>query len=671
MNLGQRNFSRETDDSRSLAATITSLEKKNEELRARCDRLLAHVELIDNRLLRIETNRLFRVWNKAFLFGAQTLERACRSLVQSPFRWLVYRRNARIRRRSIEDYACWVSHEQAEVSDRQELSVERKRRPRISVVMVLEDWRPGFTDYSLQSILQQTYSWFELCISCSQAIEPLLNDFLARSSKSGSEVRIKVHSNDTGRAEATNATMALARGEYLLFFNPNDLMARLALHDIGAAIQDHNMDILYADEDQINSDGRRTSPVFKPGWSPDLLTSCMYLGSLLVVRRSLLLASGGLRTRFESAEFYDLALRLTEITSSVCRIPRVLYHRRAELASADRLHDTIAPEQMKLEKLSLQEAMERRGWAGTTVEADPLTATYSVRRPTPLDAALSIVICSKNSFLLRRCLESIRKSTADIEREILVVNHQEGRPSANMQDVLDAFGCKVVPYGSTFNFSAMNNLAAARAVHPFLLFVNDDVIFTSKNWAEHLLGNLQRPEIGVVGATLYYPSGTLQHAGVVLGMGDGAGHPGRFQKDSELWPWLTLTRNVSAVTGAFLGIRSDVFQDLGGFDSTFDTNYNDVDLCLRAGVAGYSIVCMAEKTIFHEESRTRKGVTRLHERDLLYARWGHLIARPDPFYSPNLGATERAALNLGEEPNPFEKLQAVRFDAPSRPGRNW
>jgi GT2 family glycosyltransferase len=193
----------------------------------------------------------------------------------------------------------------------------------------------------------------------------------------------------------------------------------------------------------------------------------------------------------------------------------------------------------------------------------------------------------------------------------------------------------------------MNNLGAARAATAHLVFLNDDIRATAAGWAELLVSHLFTERIGMAGALLRYPSGDIQHAGIVTGINDGVGHAGRYSTGSEIWPWLLVTRNVSAVTGACLAIRTDTFRGLGGFDPEFPNNYNDVDLCFRAREAGLDVVCVPVPGLVHAECQTRPGLVRFEERYRLFRKWGHLLSRPDPYYSPSLAPTEQVRLNLG------------------------
>jgi GT2 family glycosyltransferase len=246
------------------------------------------------------------------------------------------------------------------------------------------------------------------------------------------------------------------------------------------------------------------------------------------------------------------------------------------------------------------------------------------------------VICSRTPELLARCLESLQRTLKGVDAQIIVVEHQ----SSETRKVAESFHCDVISYGRLFNFAEMNNTAAAEARYESLLFLNDDVVATATGWIEPLLSLVERPDIGIAGAKLLYPSGAIQHAGIALGMEEGTGHIGRGKFASDLWRWLEVRRNVSAVTGACLAIRRSVFEELNGFDSQFPVNYNDADLCLRARSAGYEVIFEPSAVLRHDECATRASGTKVEERELFWERWGELLERPDPFFTPFLDGEE-------------------------------
>jgi GT2 family glycosyltransferase len=276
----------------------------------------------------------------------------------------------------------------------------------------------------------------------------------------------------------------------------------------------------------------------------------------------------------------------------------------------------------------------RRGEPVLQVVDGPIPHTYRAVRQLPAEQGISIVIVSRNPELAARCLESVEHTRGGILHEYVLVHHRMGGPDPQMDAVIARFGCRVVPWAGPFHFSAMNNAGVREATHDVLLFLNDDVTASEEGWNRALLSQVLRPQVGVAGAKLLYPSGAMQHAGIVVGMGQGTEHAGRHAYRSDLWRWLDITRDVSAVTGACMAMRRSVFEQAGGFDEAFPVNYNDVDLCLRVREAGYAVVMETAAVLRHDEATTREPGRSLHERELFYERW-HMRMH-DPFYSPLL-----------------------------------
>jgi GT2 family glycosyltransferase len=379
--------------------------------------------------------------------------------------------------------------------------------------------------------------------------------------------------------------------------------------------------------------GQRLRPNLKPDWSPELLTGCMYFGHLFVVRKQTIAAAGWFRDGFEGAQDYDLALRLVGAGATVTHIPRVLYHWRMH-ESSTAASAGAKPHAHVSGKRALEQALLINGAAAKVVDG-PGPHTYAVKWPLS-SKSVSIVICSRNPQLLGRCLESLRRTLGGINAQIIVVEHQ----STETRHVAESFQCDVISYGRLFHFADMNNAGAAEARNDALLFLNDDIVAPRAGWLEPMLALISRRDIAIAGAKLLYPSGAIQHAGIALGIGEGTGHIGRGQFASDLWRWLELRRNVSAVTGACLAIRRSVFEELSGFDSNFPINYNDVDLCLRARAAGYEVIFEPSSILRHDECATRAAGTKLEERELFWERWSEKLETPDPFFTPYLDGEE-------------------------------
>jgi Glycosyltransferase like family 2 len=510
-----------------LENKIARLEQELEAAKLTMQRASVQQGLLDDRLLILERNRLFRVWNRLYRAAARLYARSSFGTRHGGVSDL----------RTPGDYARWIARQQYEMEaeDHRAAMARWPSQPNICVVLT------GDSPVGLQSLSDQIYPHWKLC-------------------------------RESGAPD----------GEYRLLLHPGDRLSSHALYFYAQALVENDFpDLVYADEDHIETNGDRSDPIFKPGWSPELLLSTTYLGQAIMNRGA--------------------------SSSRVVHIPRVLYHRGS--------------------RLPLKQAAPQYHAAAA--------------------AGLDIIICSRQVRQIGKCLEAIRK-TASIPNHILVVHHLDSGDGRDMRSCVERFGGTCIPYRGPFDFARMNNLAAARATTPHLLFMNDDIVVRQPGWDHALCATLARAEIGIAGFILEYPDGTIQHAGIVTGMGDAAGHCGRFQKDSRLWPWLRMSRDVSAVTGAMLGMRSDLFRKLQGFDESFPINYNDVDLCLRVRKAGLRIVCLNVGHTIHGESQTRIAGTHHVERDTLYQRWAHVLSRPDPFYSPHLAPTERIALSTGK-----------------------
>jgi O-antigen biosynthesis protein len=568
--------------------------------------------MLDSRLLRVEQNTSFAVLKR---IASGAFRSAIKEIL--PARWGE-------RQKDKTGYATWVAHEQAALPLAEHARVISEKwlhRLRFSVILAVQDQKNARA--TLESVRAQTYGNWEI-----------------------------VGDADGGGGAELNAAMNLATGDYFAVIAEPLILSPFALFYFAEALQTSAAGLLYCNEDEIDASGKRINPIFKPEWSPDLLTGCMYMGPMVVLRRELFLECGGFSSRRPAAQLFDLVLRATEKTSEIRHLPRVLYHtfrkdQRPPLTD-DMARDDIAQ--------VIEEGIERREGHKARCSPGSRSGMFVVRR-NGLAREMTIIVCSKSPRLLQNCLRSIRATAAAIVRQIIVVAHEEGSANVRLRSVIEKAGAVIAPFHGSFNFAAMNNFGVRMAEAPHLLFLNDDVTATAADWAEMLSEEVARPEVGAAGAVLRYPSGALEHAGIVTGIGDGAGHVGRGLPNahnafavrlpsSALWPWLEITRNVSAVSGACLAIRRELFAKVGGFDEQFPNNYNDVDLCLRLQSRGYRVECVAAPGLIHTGCQTRPGVVTFEERYRFCARWAEVLARPDPYYSPCLSPTEKVSLNL-------------------------
>lgn len=601
-----------------------------------------HYTELERRLLDIENSRFLRTLQWPGRFLGDWKGRLGQLLLHSPLHPLYLKL---VNPHFTEDrYRLWVETERTPAAHK------LAREPLISLVLPVNNPRRDWLEAAVASVLEQTYGCWQLCV-CDDASAP---DWVAEyfMALSAAEPRIRFARSDKrlGISGALNRAGELASGEYAGFLDQDDALAPYAVACVADAVADSQPDLLYSDEDYLDSDGHRVQPIFKPAFSPDLLRCGMYFGHLLVVRTTLLQELGGFRAGFDGSQDYDLALRVAARANAIRHIPRVLYHWRRHPDST--AQDAAAKPYTQAAGLqALSEAVARRD-AQAVVTAGAFPNTYHVRWPVPTGLKASLIICSRNAKLLSGCLAAIAQRTSHANREVVVVQHRTGDIAA-MDRFLDGYDCVRVPYTGPFNFAAMNNLGARHATGEVLVFINDDVEPLDSDWLSAMLAHANRREVGPVGAKLVYPSGAVQHAGIVIGIMEGAGHLHRNTFGSPYWNWLPFTRNVCAVTGACLAIRKDVFEQLGGFDESFPVNYNDVDLCLRARQAGYDAIVEPAALLRHYECQSRQAGVRLEERYLFEQRWAAWLERGDPFYSPYLRRTlEDAGLELQDLAEP-------------------
>lgn len=586
-------------------------------LRRRMERQEKAIERLEERLLAIENSRFFRLlrWPGRFSLGWRG--RLGHWLLRSPLHPL-YLKLARPRAVA-GAYQRWIAQEQVP-------SGKLRRHPLISIVMPVCDPRREWLEAAVGSVLAQSYECWQLCVCDDASREPWVTAYF----ESLGDPRIQFVSSPQrlGISGATNRAGELADGEYVGFLDQDDLLAPFALQAIAEALQDGDADVIYSDEDRLDENGMRVEPIFKPGWSPDLLLCCNYITHFLVSNRQALARAGWLRGEYDGSQDYDLVLRLTDGAAAVRHVPRVLYHWRKH-AGSTAAETRAKPYTHGAGKRALEDAVRRRGW-DASVEDGPLPNTYRVRWPVSGASKASIVICSRSPRLAKRVVGAVGRMTEYRNREIVMVEHEieTGLPVIR------------VPYSGPFHFARMNNLGARRATGDILVFLNDDVEPLDRRWLTALVEHVERPAVGIAGARLLYPSGAIQHAGMAVGIMEGVGHPYRDTFGSAWWHWLPFTRNVAAVTGACLAIRRTVFEQLGGFDEAFPVNYNDADLCLRARETGYEVIYEPEAVLRHEECRTRTRGVRFGETELWEERWGEWV---DRFYSPHLTRTKEDA----------------------------
>lgn len=549
--------------------------------------------------------------------------------------------------------------------------------PLISIIMPVYNTDPVWLLRAVFSVYRQRYQAWELCLaddaSCSPATVATLT---ALGDPRVKQVRLTAR---LGIAGASNAAAALGSGDWLALLDHDDELHPEALASAAAAIPASGADLLYSDEDLLSTTGGHYRPHYKPDFSPDLLLSYNYLCHLVVMRRDLFTAAGGFRTGYDGAQDYDLLLRATEHARRSEHLPQVLYHWRA-LPESTAARNDAKDYALAAGQRALQDALARRHIAGEVTASDR-SINYRVRRHVPGNPRVSILIPFRDRpDLLRRCLDSLLATTAYPNYEIIGIDNGSRQPETTASlDYYRTFHSRVrfIRDDSPFNYARLNNLAAEQASGEYLVLLNNDTEIIDPEWLTCLLEHAQRPEVGAVGGKLLYPDGTIQHAGVIIGIDGVAGHPHRgLPTDAPGYFFrANLIQNLSAVTAACLAVRRSVYRELGGLNETdFSVAYNDVDFCLRLRERGYLIVYTPWCVVRHDESASR-GTDRdpdsrarvLREGAALRARHPRYFTAGDPYYNPHLSrapgqafAPLRAAIiPQAQTPPPGPKAQFI------------
>jgi O-antigen biosynthesis protein len=481
---------------------------------------------------------------------------------------------------------------------------------------------------SVQSIVAQTDPNWRLFLT---AAEPI----------SFEDARIQTVAPQASLPAAWNAALELASDGFVAVLRPGAQLAPVAVAALRLALEkDPRAGMIYSDEDALDDAGRRCDPLFKPDWSPEMFRAVDYVGNLTAFDLTLVREVGGFRPEFGEAAFYDLALRISEKAASIVHAPLVLCHSSKPL--------TEPKDYKSYSSRAVQEQLDRLQIGGE-VAAQPSGVRhvhYRVGRP-----LTSILIPSKDQpRLLKSCVESLLAGDYP-NQEIVLVDTGSVTPEARAVNARLASrpGVRLLHWDRPFNYSAVNNFAVRQARGEVLAFLNDDTEVITPDWLERMLEHALQPNVGAVGAKLLYSNGTLQHAGIVLGLKDKiCGHLLQHAPDdAEHAKHLAVARNVSAVTGACLVMRRSVFDEAGGFEEQFAGDYNDVDLCLKVRQRGYQVIWTPHARLFHHECQTR-GTILNPTRHALYAlerllfldRWGAVVNRGDSFYNPNLNQDE-------------------------------
>lgn len=538
----------------------------------------------------------------------------------------------------------------------EELQRQRNRRwkkhHKFSVVVPGYKTPEKFLREMIESLEAQTYPYWELCFANGSPEDGQMAAVLAEYGKKDPRIRYEDLRENLGIAENTNRAFAMACGDFVCLLDHDDLLAPNALYEIAALLEkEPQTEMVYTDEDKITTDlSEHFQPHLKPDFNLDLLRSNNYICHFLAVKREIVEKAGGFLREFDGAQDYDFIFRCAESARQVGHVPEILYHWRTHKASTA---DNPASKMYAFEagKRAIEAHLERCHVKGTVSHTKDL-GFYRVTYPLTDSPMVSIIIPNKDEReTLSACLGSIREKTEYGNYEILIIENNSTTEEifAYYQELEKQQDIRVLRWEGEFNYSAINNFGVSQAQGQYCLFLNNDVTVITTGWLKELLGQCMRPEVGAVGAKLYYPDGTIQHAGCVVGMGGIAGHmfvdmpgnrTGYLHKASIL-------QDMSAVTAACMLVDKDIFLQAGGFTEKLSVAFNDVDLCLKIRELSRLIVYDPYVELYHYESKSRgaedsrEKVRRFQEEiEYMRSRWAKILKQGDPYYNKNLSLSK-------------------------------
>jgi len=535
-----------------------------------------------------------------------------------------------------------------------ELELQRtqsfEREIRFSILTPLYNTNETYLTEVIESVLAQTYDNWELCLAdgSEDAFEKV-GSICRQYAEKDTRIKYKKLPRNKGIAGNSNECIAMATGDYLCLLDHDDILHPAALHDVMQAICSQDADFLYTDElkyrNSYADDVRNVH--LKPDFAPDTLLGNNYICHFTTFSRELLSECGGFREGYDGSQDHELILRLTSAAKKIVHIPEILYFWRMHEGSASE-HSGNKPYASDAGVRAVSDYLQSRGIRAKVCPAMAGMTVYRVSYEISGQPKVTIIIPGRDHFRdLRACVRSVLEKSTYGNFEILIVDNKSKDPRvfAYYEKIAQKGApVKVLHWDREFNWAGINNMAVHESTGEYLIFLNNDTEVITPGWIEELLMHAQRPEVGVVGALLYYPNDTVQHAGVILGLHGVAGHAFCKIPRGELGYMMKLryAQNVSAVTGACMMTRRDVFERIGGFDEEFRVSLNDIDFCMRARREGYLVVMNPYAELYHYEGRSRgknsspkQKEIAAREENRFRTLWKRELEAGDPYYNPN------------------------------------
>lgn len=532
------------------------------------------------------------------------------------------------------------------------------RMPKISILVPLYNTPENFLREMIESVTSQTYENWELCLADGSdkehgLVAETIAEYKKKDEASGKSGRILYHKlkKNEGISGNTNQCLAMATGEYIGLFDHDDILHPSVLYEYVKVINEQQADYIYCDETTFKSGdiNKMLTMHFKPDYAIDNLRANNYICHFSVFARKLLDGTELFRPRFDGSQDHDMILRLTDRAEKVVHVPKLMYYWRSHAGSTAAGIDA-KPYAVEAAKGAVADHLKRHGFEHFQISSTRAFDTiFKIRYQIIGSPKISIVIANKDHKEdLKRCITSILEKSTYENYEIIVVEN-----NSTQQEIFDYYEelkenekTRVLTYEGEFNYSAVNNLGVANANGEYILLLNNDTQVITVNWMEELLMYAQREDVGAVGAKLYYADKTIQHAGVVLGLGAHrtAGHSHYKQHRDNLGYMgrLCYAQNVSAVTGACLLVKKALFEEAGRLDESFAVSLNDVDFCLKLREKGYLNVFTPFAELYHFESISRglddngeKARRYNKESERFREKWKDVLKAGDPYYNAN------------------------------------
>ena len=552
------------------------------------------------------------------------------------------------RKTNQEQYMIWLENNKlTEEMLEEQRKTKFKHEPTISVVVPMYNTEKVFFKELIESLKNQTYSKWELCLADgSEVPNELLKDYI-----DDDRIKYSFLNSNLGISENTNKAIEMATGDFIGFLDHDDLLSQDALYEVVKAInEEKNVDFIYTDEDKIDENKERFEPYFKPDFSPETLECNNYITHFVVVKKVLLKEVGMLNSKFNGAQDFDFVLRATEKAENIVHIPKVLYHWRVHRGSTANVADA-KPYAFEAGIKVVEEHLKRMNKAGDVQNGQDIPGIYRINYKVIGNPKVSILIPNRDNVkLLKEAVSSILELTSYSNYEIVIIeNGSTDKETFKYYDLIkDKTNVKILKFDEDtdeFNYSKLINLGVKNVDGEFVLQLNNDIKIISKDWLDIMVGYSQQKEIGAVGGRLYYEDKTIQHAGIIVGLSGIAGNMlvnlpygerAYFGRESA-------TRNVAAVTGACLLCRRELYEEVGYMDEElFKVAFNDVDFCLKLMEKGYRNVYVPYVELYHYESKTRgyeyskeKEERFNRESDNFKSKWKEILEKGDPYYNIN------------------------------------